>query len=78
MALTIDCVSVAAGCEPSGFAAFKGRSPDGLQHSANKVNAIPAKAGTPTVIQKVVSTRVFRRVELVAVRGEWSSSAELH
>jgi hypothetical protein len=38
--LTFDCVLVAAGREPSGFAAFAGHSPDGLRRSANKVSAI--------------------------------------
>ena len=40
MALTFDCVSVANGREPSGFAAFTGHSPDGSRRSANKVSAI--------------------------------------
>ena len=40
MALTFDCVSVAAGREPSGFAAYTGHSPDGLRRSANKVSAV--------------------------------------
>ena len=31
MALTFDCVSIAAGREPSGFAAITGDSPDGLR-----------------------------------------------
>jgi hypothetical protein len=40
MALTLDRVSVSEGREPSGFAAFTGRSPDGSRRSANKVSAI--------------------------------------
>ncbi len=40
MALTFDCVLVAAGREPSGFAVFIRHSPDGLRRSANKVSAI--------------------------------------
>ena len=40
MAFTFDFVFVAVGREPSGFAAFNGRSPDGLRRSANKVSAI--------------------------------------
>ena len=40
MALTFDCVLVAAGREPSGFAVFIKHSQDGLRRSANKVSAI--------------------------------------
>ena len=40
MALTFDCVSVADGRQPAGFASFTGHSPDGLRRSANKVSAI--------------------------------------
>ena len=40
MALTFDCVLVAAGREPSGFAVLIRHSPDGLRRSANKVSAI--------------------------------------
>jgi hypothetical protein len=40
MALILDRVSVAEGREPSGFAAFTGRSPDGSRRSANKESAI--------------------------------------
>ena len=40
MALTFDCVSLADGREPSGFAAFTGHSTDGSRRSANKVSAI--------------------------------------
>ena len=40
MALTFDCVSLAEGREPSGFAAFTGHSPDGSRRSANKESAI--------------------------------------
>ena len=40
MALTFDCVLVAAGREPSGFTVFIRHSPDGLRLSANKVSAI--------------------------------------
>jgi hypothetical protein len=40
MALTFDCVFVAVGREPSGFAAFTDLSPDGLRHSANKGSTI--------------------------------------
>ena len=39
IALTFDCVSVAEGRAPSGFAAFTGHSPDGSRRSANKVSA---------------------------------------
>ena len=40
MALTFDCVLVAAGREPSGLAGFIRHAPDGLRRSANKVSAI--------------------------------------
>ena len=40
MSLTFDCVSVADGRQPAGFASFTGHSPDGLRRSANKVSAI--------------------------------------
>ena len=40
MSLTFDCVSVAEGREPSGFAEFTGHSPNGFRRSANKVSAI--------------------------------------
>jgi hypothetical protein len=42
LALTFDCVSVADGRQPAGFASFTGHSPDGLRRSANKVSAISA------------------------------------
>lgn len=38
MTLTFNCVFVAEGREPSGFAAFTGHSPNGLRRSANKVS----------------------------------------
>ena len=47
MALIFDCVSVAAGREPSGFAASMGRTPDGLRRSANKLIAIVKKSRFP-------------------------------
>ena len=40
MALTFDCVLVAAEREPPGFAAFSRHSPDGLRRSVNNVSAI--------------------------------------
>ncbi len=40
MALTLDCVSVADGRQPTGFASFTGHSPDGSRRSANKMSAI--------------------------------------
>jgi len=40
LALTFDCVFVAAGRQPSGFASLIRPSPDGLRRSANKVSAI--------------------------------------
>jgi len=44
MVLTFNCVFVAAGRKPSGFAAFIKHSPDGLRRSANKVSAVRRKA----------------------------------
>ncbi len=40
MALTFDSIFLAAGREPSGFAALHVNSPDGLRRSANKASAI--------------------------------------
>jgi len=44
MARTFDFVTVAAGREPSGFAAFIRHSPDGLRRFAKKVSATRHKA----------------------------------
>ena len=37
--LAFDCVSVADGRQPAGFASFTSQSPDGSRRTANKVSA---------------------------------------